>query len=353
MIVKKIQDKWRVDYRSPYDGKRHRIYSPDNSRRGAEALLVRLQQNMVRGLPLFKTEENQETFNEFCEEWFSTYVMPTNKPSEQSTKESILRVHLRPWFGTTKLKDISVFQIEQYKADKIKHGLSAKTVNNHLAVLAKCLKCALDWEKIDKMPRITKLRAVSQRLVFLSPLESRKLIEERSEPLWNDMILLALHTGMRFGELLGLEWDDIDMKKRMIAITRSQVRGITGTPKNGKIRFIKMSDTVYRMLENRHPAKGSVFQNNKDKVNYKTAANAIRRICKRAGVKVVSWHILRHTFASTLVAEGAPLPVVQQLLGHASIVMTMKYAHLAPSAMSDAIGLLEQAENRAIQESGH
>jgi integrase len=352
----KLKGKWGVDFRTRIDNKRHRINSPENTRRGAEAYLLLMQQKMARGEPLFaKKENNQPTFKEFSAEWFSAYVLSTNKPSDQSTKESILRVHLIPWFGNSKLQDITTYQVEQYKAEKVKNKLCAKTVNNHLAVLSKCLNCAVDWNKIDKIPKIKRLPVNPVSINFLSPLESNKLINDHSEPLWNDMILLALRTGMRAGEICGLEWKDIDMQNKIISVTKSLVRGVLGTPKNGKIRHIKISNDLYAMLSKRQRSNGRVFQTDQGDVDYYKSLKGLRRICKRVGIKKISWHILRHTFASTLVAEGIPLPVVQQLLGHADIKMTMRYTHLAPSATFDAINSLELAEAKAIalNKSGH
>ena len=74
----------------------------------------------------------------------------------------------------------------------------------------------------------------------------------------------------------------------------------------------------------------------------------MRRACKKAGIRYIGWHTLRHTFASQLVSEGVPINAVQELLGHSSIVMTMKYAHLAPSALRSAVDVLERAENREM-----
>lgn len=81
---------------------------------------------------------------------------------------------------------------------------------------------------------------------------------------------------------------------------------------------------------------------------HRVGANAIRRICKRTGVRVIHWHLLRHTFASHLAMEGVPIPVVQQLLGHANITMTMRYAHLFARQLGQAVEVLQTLENREV-----
>jgi integrase len=79
----------------------------------------------------------------------------------------------------------------------------------------------------------------------------------------------------------------------------------------------------------------------------------IRRACQQAGIRQITWHTLRHTFASQLVTEGVPINVVQTLLGHSTVVMTMKYAHLAPSALHEAVSVLERAEMREVAQECH
>lgn len=317
---------------------------------------------MSRGEPLpgapshtqLLTEEVKvPTFEEFSKEWYETYVKIVNKPSEQYTKEGVLRVHLLPFFGNTPIDKINVRQIDQFKSSKVKANLNPKTINNFLAILRKCLQSAMDWGMLSTVPKMQKLREGAGRIDFLSPVESAQLLTDTAYPVINGMTLMGLRTGMRFGELIGLDWSDVDLQKKRINVTRNKVMGKVGTPKNGKTRSIDISSDLHAYLI-RQPRKiGSVF-NLEDgrELTHHLALNALKRSCERVGVRKISWHVLRHTTASHLVSEGVPLNVVKELLGHSSILMTMKYAHLAPSAIKDAVELFSKIEQRELNKVG-
>lgn len=343
---------WWADFR--FNGHRCRKRSPDNSKAGAQAYEALLRQKLARGEQIeVKQPTAQLTFAEFAPEWFETYVKSNCKHSEILTREGILRVHLVPWFGKLPLEKIQTLPIEQYKADRIKTGLSPKTINNHLAALSKSLHCAHEWGRMTtEPPKIKRLKANSHRIDFLSPIESHQLLQDRSDPTWNTAILLALRTGMRFGEIIGLEWSDVNWEQKLITVRQSLVRGVLGTPKNGKIRFIPMTEDVHDTLSDIRRVHGFVFPRTEGEWTHRVALNAIHRICKRTGVRKTSWHILRHTFASHLAMESVPIPVIQQLLGHASIVMTMRYAHLSPSKLNEAVAVFARLEKREMDKFG-
>ncbi|MDD5760362.1 MAG: site-specific integrase [Desulfobulbaceae bacterium] len=354
MSVRRIGASWWVDIRFNRD--RYRKRSPDNTKAGAQAYEATIRQRVARGesiLPKKQEKPESLTFEKFTQEWFETYVKANCKHSEILNKQGTLKLHLVPWFGNKELRDIQTLDIEQYKAEKNKKGLSPKTINNHLASLSKCLNCAYEWGRLKTAPpKIKKLKSNFHRIDFLSPVETWQLLQDHSEPTWNCMILVALRTGMRFGELLGLEWSDIDWERKQITVKQSFVRGVMGTPKSGKIRHIPMTDELCEALADRRKLHGLVFERPLGEFTHRVASNAIHRICKRTGVRKTCWHILRHTFASHLAMEGVPIPVVQQLLGHASIVMTMRYAHLSPSKLNEAVAVFERLEKREIEKFG-
>ncbi len=130
--------------------------------------------------------------------------------------------------------------------------------------------------------------------------------------------------------------------------------GEQSTPKNGKTRIIPMNADVMQALDAHRHRKGIwVFC---DKMGAPLRDNLckapIKRAYKQAGLRHISWHVLRHTFASHLVMRGAPLPTVQELMGHSTITMTMRYAHLSPDAKRDAVKLLQSYGTIAAQTTG-
>jgi integrase len=157
------------------------------------------------------------------------------------------------------------------------------------------------------------------------------------------MILITLRTGMRRGEIIGLQWTSIDWENRLVAVRHSQcdARRVLDTPKSNRERHIPLDAEVYEMLSARNRKAGYVFVDADGRpFNGSRLNRRIEQACTEAGLRIARWHVLRHTFASHLAMRGTPLHVVQTLLGHASITTTLRYSHVAPSALKTAIELL-------------
>jgi integrase len=159
------------------------------------------------------------------------------------------------------------------------------------------------------------------------------------------MIVVGLRTGLRVGEMLGLQWDDVDLRTANLNVRRAVARGRVGLPKNGKERTVPLSqDALDAMKTHRHLRGAWIFCNEDGSL---LSRNQARRLlytaCRRAGLRQVGWHVLRHTFASHLIMRGVSLKAAQELLGHATMDMTMRYAHLAPSILRDSVALLDGA----------
>lgn len=327
-----------------HDRKRYRRKCPDNTRTGAVAYEALLRGKLARGESIENEAKiNRPAFKDFAWQWFNIYVKTNNKISEIKGKKSTLKTHLVPFFGSTRIDLVSGLQIERYKAKKIKKGLSNKTINNHLTVLNKCLRTAQEWLELDRIPRIKKLKVPPQKYDYLSVEESERLLEG-AHGMWRDIVLVALRTGLRLGELRGLKWEDIDWKKRQLTVRRSvYLDKHIVTPKSNRERVIPLSDDVYSALSQNQRKRGFIFS---IKLNMHLKNTCCRKrlykMCDAAGLRRIGWHVLRHTFASQLVMAGAHLKAVQELLGHTDIQTTMRYAHMAPSALSDTVKLLDR-----------
>lgn len=347
MSARKFRNSWWTDFR--YKGERYRFRSPENSKAGAQAYEAALRQKLARGEKLKKEvhgKESDKRFERFASLWFDRYVRVNNKPSEQRIKESILRMYLLPFFSGRLLAEIKNQDIEAYKAFALKRGVSGKTVNNQLVVLGKLLRSAQEWGLLEIVPRIVRLKVTSQRLDYLSEDECRQILGCPMEPEWRLMILLALRTGMRLGELLGLDWSDINFGLNLLTVRRSIVEGIVGTPKNHRERHIPLTPGLRDDLWKVRKPIGWVFRREDGSaLVHWHATTALRRACRQIGLHRIGWHTFRHTFASHLAMKGIPLPVIQSLLGHSSITMTMRYAHLSPTALHSAIARLEEGES--------
>lgn len=282
------------------------------------------------------------TFTEYAKEFMTVYVAVNNKRSEQETKQRILDNHLVPFFGPTRLFDVRVRQIERFKAKQLEAKLKPKTINNQLAVLSRMLNCAVEWEYLEAAPRVKWLKAPKPEMTFLEFDEAERLVQAAEHGLERLLILTALNTGLRIGELLALRWDDVDFERRQIHVRRSYIRGHVDTPKSGRDRVVPMTADIFASLRSyRHLCGPLAFCNTDGSYLTDNQTKHLYRACRKAFLDEFGWHVLRHSFASHLVMRGAPLKAVQELLGHATIDMTMRYAHLSPAAKNEAISLLD------------
>jgi integrase len=237
---------------------------------------------------------------------------------------------------------IGPHDIERYKAQQVQQRFNNKTIMNRLTVLNKCLGTAYEWLKLEGAPpKIKWPRWALPEIDYLSPGECELLLSSATGVI-HEMVLMALRTGMRQGELRGLQWSSIDWLTRSVAVRHSRDdRGVLVPPKNGRARHVPLDIDVYTILYRRKEDTGYVFLArdghpfNGDKLN-----DAIRKLCKQAGLRKIGWHTLRHTFASHLAMRGVPLPAIKELMGHATISTTMRYAHVAPSTLRAAIDML-------------
>jgi integrase len=168
------------------------------------------------------------------------------------------------------------------------------------------------------------------------------------------MIVVGLKTGLRQGELLALRWDDVDLVTGRLVVRRAVARGVVGTPKGRRRREIPLSGEALGVLKaHRHLRGELVFCHEHGGMLEPDRTNrALWRACRKAALRRIGWHTLRHTFASHLVMRGVPLKAVQELLGHESIQMTMRYSHLTPDVRRDAVELLDGGDvpPRAVAE---
>jgi len=346
-------DKFFIDI--TFNRKRYRFVCPKNTLAAAKNYERVILGKLARGEEIKESEPEQEvnqipTFKDFVPEWINSYVKSNNRPSEQWNKWSVLKVHLLPWFGDMTLDRITSRDIENFKAAKINANLSPKTVNNHLIVLSRILHIANEWEIIDKIPKIKKIKVVAKKIDFLTEDELESLLDN-SEGHLKEMILLAARTGLRFGELIGLKWENINLAgdEPSLAVINSISRGIIGPPKSGKARYIPLVKEVERILRNRTQINGYVFADKDGKfLAHTTYLSQIKKACRKAGLRKIGWHTLRHTFASHLAMKGVPMVALKELMGHSSITTTMIYAHLSRSTLVESIRLLEKPENKIL-----
>ena len=342
------------------DGSKQTIrkVSPVQTKRGAEAYEREVRKQLVSGTWTKGGKQKIPTLAEFAEE-FLAYQATHNKPSEMGNKKSMLRMHLLPAFGDRRLDQIDERSIDNYKVEKLEQParagrpLNPATINKHLKLLGRMFRVARKWKLIKEVPEIGLLKLRKPDFDFLDFAEGEAFIAAAKEhlPEWHPFVVVAMRTGLRLGELAALRWrEDIDLERGRLTVQRSYEpdNGFM-TTKNDKIRELPLTwDAIAALRAQRErvaPECELVFPNERGEVLLAQTSNrALAAIAEAISFRRVHNHMLRHTFASHAVMRGIPIRQVQEWLGHGSIVVTMRYAHLAHGIGDELIRRLAPTE---------
>jgi integrase len=348
------QTSWMIHIEHTWpDGRKQTIrkVSPAQTKRGAEQYEREVRLQLASGSWKEHDKQQTPTFEEFADE-FLAYQATLNKPSELASKKVSLRVHLIPAFGKRRLDQIDERMIDAYKVEKLEQisargkPLNPKTINNQLKVLGRMLRVARKWKLIKDIPDIGLLKVRKSDFDFLDFEEAEAFIASAAEhaPEWHSFVVVAMRTGLRVGELVALRWrEDIDLDRGRLRVQQSyhRVNGFMST-KNDKIRELPLTwDAIAALRSQRErvqPDGELVFPGDDGEVLDGHKANdALQKIATALDMRHVHNHMLRHSFASHAVMRGIPIRQVQEWLGHGSIVVTMRYAHLAAGIGDDLI----------------
>lgn len=277
---------------------------------------------------------------------FEDFVIEAFLPYSEANKKSfyydvlICRVLVRA-FGSKTLRQVTPPLIETFKQEQLntptKRGQKRNpaTVNRHLSILSKIFSLAVDAELVENNPcrRVKKFRLNNQRTRVLSAEDERELFSALGDNgLVKNIVSLALHTGMRRGEIFNLKWFDVDFNRGLIQVMES---------KSGKKRIVPMNATIRTMLD-RLPGKAEfVFPSPKTGGRLDNIKRSFRRAVEAAGISDFRFHDLRHTAATRMADAGADAFTLASILGHSDIRMTARYTHSTDSALRRAVENLD------------
>jgi len=320
---------------------------------GPTRLAEKRQIAQAKRLAAIEAQEQEErdalTFDEF---WHQTYFPQAQKdktPGSWQREDQLYRLWLEPVIGQRPLKDIGPLHLERVKKNMAEAGRAPRSIQYCLAVARQVFNQARKLGLFrDEAPTsmVKKPNPDNQRLRFLTQAEAKALLEDlaAASPDLHDMALLSLHTGMRSGEIRSLAWGDVDLEQKMITMRDT---------KNGRTRHVPLTGPATDMLAARRDGqKPSALafpgQHGQRRVPFcKAFRSAISRLGLNEGVtdrrQRVTFHSLRHTYASWLVMQGTPLYTVQRLMGHRTSAMTERYSHLAPDHLRQAVKGFEDA----------
>ena len=325
-------DHWWIRFKD-LDG-RDRRERAFKSKRESERLLAQRVAAVTEGRQAPSKRDGSKLFSEFADDYMEAHG---SRLAWARSVQFILRhweKHLGP---KCKLKDITVRKVEAFRSKRLEAGIKPSTVNRNLAVLRRALNVAVDWDLLRENParRLKPYRENNQRLRFLTQGEVARLLAEcrcsRNE-LLEPLAALALNTGARKEELLGLRWADVSFEARTIAFP---------TTKNSERRDIPLNKAAFAVLSRLHRSTGNdthAFSRNGKRVE--DVRGAWESAVRRAGIEDFVFHDTRHCYASAAVQAGMDLYRLQRILGHKTQLMVQRYAHLRPRDLREAVELV-------------
>lgn len=326
-----------------FNGRQVRRSTGTADRRLAEGILGKVKVHIVEGRFFEKPKEEPHRFFELMER-FST----EHAPRRASCPRLLIHVaHLKRFFGDVLLSEVTPKRIVAYKNQRYAEKVMPATINRELATLKKAFNLGRrEWEWCTDNPvtRVSMEQENNARDRWLSCEEEYRLCQVA--PGWlRDIVIFAIHTGLRMGEILALTWQAVDLSRRTLMVMKS---------KNGERRTIPLNRTVMDLLLSRsritpREATSIFWSEAGTPLDGPNLRRAFRSALKKAKIEDLHFHDLRHTFATRIVQVGVDLYKVQRLLGHKSPQMTQRYAHHYPESLRDGVEALERVSTNLAQ----
>ena len=343
------------------DGKRKQIWKSAPSMRQAEKLRTKLLSSVDNGT----LAQPKGTLAEYLDRWLNEYAEATLSPTTAETYNKIAHAHIVPGLGKILLKDLKPEHLQRFYADRLGMGLSPTTIRHHHMLLHKALDHAVKWGLLVRniADAVSPPHVVRTEMHILNNTEIEKIMSEARETPYFKLFVIALMTGLRRSELLGLRWSDINLILAELSVTRSLHRLSTGETIYRPPKTVKSRRTVALS-----PATCQIFrehlQNTMDlcsrlKIPFTdqrlvfchidgsparpdTISQSWHRMTKRFGLNGIRFHDLRHTHASMLLSQNVHPKIVQERLGHSTIAVTLDtYSHVTPGLQRAAADKLD------------
>jgi len=312
-----------------------------SSRPLAETVYKKRKVQQAEGRFLDIKKENRIKFENFTDEYFELHCKVNNIKSFNTADKCNIKA-LKEHFSGLFLNEITPHKVQTFKSERARTVYQLKdsktkmitpaTVNRQLTCLKSIFNKAIAWGKFEGANPVKGIKLFKEnnaaRLRFLEQEEITKLLANCIAPI-KPIVIIAINTGMRRGEIMGLKWRDIDFKRGIIHLYNT---------KNGEKREIPANENVINTLiaVRKHPQSELVFVKDNGEP-YGDFKKSFFTACQKSGIKDFHFHDLRHTFASHLVMSGVDLNTVRELLGHKSLAMTLRYSHLSQSFKKQAV----------------
>ncbi|QDX92018.1 site-specific integrase [Brevibacillus laterosporus] len=373
--VRKRGDKWCFVVELPRDeitGKRkQKWFSGYNTKKEAQQAMTQKLHELQTGLTV---DASDMTISQYMDYWLENYAKTSTRHTTHNVYENRVKRYITPRIGRIKLKDLKAMHLQKMYGDLLKDGamyreggVSPITIRHIHGLIHKALQNAERWQMITRnVARLVELPRVEKKeTLVLTREQVQSLVESVKGKEMCIPVLLSVTTGMRYAEVFGLAWKDIDFEKKIIHVKQQLVRTrgeyrLTAPKTKSSERIISLSESLITPLK-QHKAEqaqrkllygptfnvdGLVCCRPEDGLPYSATPvrRKLRKILEEAGLPDIRIHDLRHTVATLLLETGVHPKIVSELLGHANIGITLdRYSHVSMTMQQEAIASLENA----------
>ena len=351
----------RYTVEMPTGKKRKTVYG--KTREEAHEKLIEALSNRNKGL-IFEGED--QTLSAYLDRWLNGSTKSYVKPSTFEGYELMIRNHIKPALGHKKLKVLAPDHVQYFYQQKLEAGLAPGTVRVMHGILHRALEQAVKWGVVPRnvCKATTSPKPNPEEIRPLDSEQAKRFLEASRGDRFEALYVLAVTAGLRVGELLGLKWEDVDLDAGALRVRRTRSRAKTGptftAPKNGKGRQLRLTRRAVEALKSHKAAQNTerlkagslwvgdnfVFCTHAGRpLDFRNLATAsFKPLLKKAGLPDIRFHDLRHTCATLLLSRGHHPKLVQELLGHASVAMTLdRYSHVLPGMGDQTAAAMEAA----------
>ena len=312
-------------------------------------------------------DAGSQSVGEYMDRWLNDSLRDTVRQSTLVRYEQLVRLHINPALGRIALKSLSAAHVQGFYRDRLDSGLSPATVQKIHAVLHKALDQATSWSLVPRNPTesVKAPRPAPEEIRPLNREQAKALLETARGERFEALYVLAVTAGLRQGELLGLKWEDVDLENSLIRVRRTLIRNrgrlLLGEPKTKRSRrTVRLTEAAVQALKEHlarqidqmerlgdlYEDQGLIFTTQRGTLVNPTnlRKRSFAPLLEKAGLLPIRFHDLRHTCATLLLSRNVNPKIVSEMLGHATIAITLDtYSHVLPTMQDSATRALEDA----------
>lgn len=328
-----------------YKGEQQRFSTEATDKKVAEKIYHKVMTEVAEGKWFERLPGEEKTFREMMGKYMKEYS-ERNKSIKSHIRDKSVSDHLNQFFGDLTLSNITPKRISEYKTRRREEGAAPATVNKELILMGHAFNLAIkewEWMKENPVSRVSREKVNNLIERWLTSKEEESLLA--ASPGWlQEIIIFAINTGLRQGEILNLAWDRVDLFRKTVTILEQKNKGKDTLPLNNKAMEVLKARARVRHIKTHY-----VFYNgNGNQIEARNLLRAFYGATEKAKLNDLRFHDLRHTFATRLVQAGVDLYTVQKLGRWKTLSMINRYAHHYPESLRPGVERLDKVEKKVI-----